>query len=111
MVIWLVTQSDALLLQLLQPLAVDLDSTGTGLRNGVVLENPACVMEEPGYCQHDRGRTVFLQMVQEILRILVALLCGLGQPKDGPLLVAGNFFSGEEQLAQHVLGKLVSMLG
>ena len=59
---------------------VDLITAGAGLGDGVVPEHPAHVMEQPGHRQHRRGRTVFLQMVQKVLCILVALLGGLGQP-------------------------------
>ena len=111
MIIRLVAQGDTLLLQFLQPLAIDLDTAGAGFGNGVVLEYPAHMMEQPGHSQHRRGRTVFLQMVQEVLRILVVLFGGLGQLVDGMLLVIRNFFAGEVQLSQHVLGVLVSPLG
>lgn len=93
MVGWLVPQGHALLLQLFQPLAVDLDSAGAGLWDGVVPEDPAHVMEQPGHCQHCRGRTVFLQVVQKVLCILIALLGGLDQPICGFLLVAGNLLT------------------
>ena len=69
MVGWLVAQGHALFLQLLQPLPVDLDSAGAGLWGGVVPEDPTHVVEQPGHCQHRRGRTVFLQVVQEVLCI------------------------------------------
>lgn len=91
MVIRLVAQGDALFLQLLQPLPVDLNTAGAGLGYGVVPEYPAHVVEQPGHRQHRRGRTVLLQMVQEILRILVVLFGGLGQPVYGPLLVIISF--------------------
>ena len=104
-------QGNALLLQLLQPLAVDLDSAGAGLGDGIVPEDPAHVMEQPGHRQHHRGRTVFFQMVQEVLGILVVLLGRLAQPVYSLLLVIGNFLSGEVQLAQHILGVGVSPLG
>ena len=110
MVVRFMTQGHALLLQLFQPLAVDLDSAGAGLRDGVVPEDPAHVMEQPGHCQHRRGRTVFLQMVQKVLCILIALLGGLGQPICGFLLVAGNLLTSKVQLAQHILGVVVSPL-
>lgn len=109
-VIRLVAQGDALLLQLLQPFPVDLNTSGAGLRDGVVPEDPAHVMEQPGHCQHRRGRTVFLQMVQKVLCILTALLGGLGQPICGFLLVAGNLLTSKVQLAQHILGVVVSPL-
>ena len=47
MIIRLVTEGDALLPQLRQPLVVDLDAVGSGSR-GVVPENIAHVVEQPG---------------------------------------------------------------
>lgn len=47
MVIRLVAEGDALLPQLRQPLAVDLDTVGSGSR-GVVPEDIAHVVEQPG---------------------------------------------------------------
>ena len=47
MVVRLVAEGDALLPQLRQPLAVDLDAGGSGSR-GVVPENIAHVVEQPG---------------------------------------------------------------
>ena len=110
MVIQLVAQGHALLLQLFQPLAVDLDTAGSGLGYGVVPEHPAHVVEQPGHRQHRRGRPVFLQMVQKVLCILIALLGGLGQPICGFLLVVGNLLTSKVQLAQHILGVGVSPL-
>ena len=82
-VIRLVAQGDALFLELLQPLPVDLNTSGAGLGYGVVPEHPAHVMEQPGHRQHHRGRTVFFQMVQEVLGILIALLGGLQRCTKG----------------------------
>ena len=47
MIVRLVTEGDALLPQLRQPLAVDLDTVGSGSR-GVVPEDIAHVVEQPG---------------------------------------------------------------
>ena len=66
---WLVPQGHALLLQLFQPLAVDLDSAGAGLWGRVAPEDPTHVVEQPGHCQHRSGRTDFLQVVQKVLCI------------------------------------------
>ena len=61
MVGWLVPQGHAL--------AVDLNTSGAGLRNGVIPEDPTHVVEQPGHCQHRSGRTDFLQVVQKVLCI------------------------------------------
>ena len=55
-----------------------------GLGDGVVPEDPAHVMEQPGHCQHRRGRTVFLQVAQKVLCILIALLGGLDSANVRP---------------------------
>ena len=47
MIVRLVTEGDALLPQLRQPLAVDLDTVGSGSR-GVVPKDIAHVVEQPG---------------------------------------------------------------
>ena len=47
MIVRLVAEGDALLPQLCQPLAVDLDTVGSGSR-GVVPENITHVVEQPG---------------------------------------------------------------
>ena len=58
MIIRLVAEGDALLPQLRQPLSVDLDTVGSGSR-GVVPENIAHVVEQPGGGQQDGGRRLF----------------------------------------------------
>ena len=58
MIVRLVAEGDALLPQLRQPLAVDLDAGGSGSR-GVVPENIAHVVEQPGGGQQDGGRLLF----------------------------------------------------
>lgn len=58
MVVRLVAEGDALLPQLRQPLAVDLDTGGSGSR-GVVTEDIAHVVEQPGGGQQDGGRLLF----------------------------------------------------
>ena len=55
MVIRLVAQSDTLSLELLAPLPVNLQAALIGLRQSVVTEDPAHVMEHPTDAQH-QGR-------------------------------------------------------
>ena len=89
---------------------VDLDTAGVGLGYGVVLEYPTHVVEQPRHCQHHRGGSVLFLMVQEKLRVLVALFGGLCHPVDSFLLVMRHFLTGEVQLTQHVLGAMVAPL-
>ena len=64
MVVRLVAEGDALLPQLRQPLAVDLNTVGSGSR-GVVPKDIAHVVEQPRGRQYDRRRTL-LAMVNSI---------------------------------------------
>ena len=111
MVIRLVALSDLLLPQLSEPLAVDLDAAGAGLGQGVVLEHPAHVVEEPRHRQHHIGRALFLPVIQKVPGIFVPLLRRPGQPLSGPLLIPGYFLSCKVQLAQQVLGIGIVLLG
>ena len=58
MIVRLVAEGDAFLPQLRQPLAVDLNAVGSGSR-GVVPEDIAHVVEQPGGGQQDGGRRLF----------------------------------------------------
>ncbi len=109
MVVRLVSHGNALLLQLLQPLAVYLNTAGAGFGYGVVPEYPAHVVEQSRHRQYRGGWTVSLLMVQEELRVLVALVCGLRQPVDCLLLIVWHFLSGEMQLTQHILSVGISL--
>lgn len=61
-------------------LAVNLNAAEAGLGNRVVRECPAHVVEQPGDCQYRRGRTVPLQMVQEVLGVGIFSLRRPGEP-------------------------------
>ena len=51
MVIFLVTHGDAFSLEFFQPLAVDLNTAGSGLRKGVILKDTSNMMEQSGDAQ------------------------------------------------------------
>ena len=55
----------ALFLQLLQPLAVDLDAAGVGLRQGVFLKDPAHVMEQTGDTEEHIGGPAAVLVLEE----------------------------------------------
>ena len=59
MVIRLVAQSNSLSLELLAPLSVNLQAALIGLRQGVVTEDPAHVMQHTADTQHHIGRSLF----------------------------------------------------
>lgn len=74
-VVRFVAQGDALLPELQQALAVDLEYAGASCRHGVLLEDPAQVVEQPGDGEHHPGRPKVVLPVQEELGIPVSL-CG-----------------------------------
>ena len=75
LVVRLVAQSDTLIPELPQALAVDLDGAGADCRQGVLPEDPAQVVEQPGDGEHHPGRPKVVLPVQEELGIPVSL-CG-----------------------------------
>jgi len=111
MVIRLVAEGDALLPHLRQPLAVDLDTVGSGSR-GVVPKDIAHVVEQPGGRQQDGGRLLFaaLHAFHEKFRIAVAVISRRREPFVGGVWVLGNALTHEGQLAQQVLGVGVSIV-
>ena len=58
MVIRLVSQCNALSLKLLAPLSVDLRAALIGLRQSVITEDPAHVMQHTADTQHHVGRSL-----------------------------------------------------
>ena len=82
MIVRLVAEGDALLPQLSQPLAVDLNAVGSGSR-GVVPEYIAHVVEQPGSRQQNVGRWQVLlpfHAVKEVSGVGVAVLLRHGKP-------------------------------
>ena len=72
-VVRFVAQGDALLPELPQALAVDLEHTGAGCGQGVLPEDSAQVVEQPGDREHHPGRPEVALPIQEELGIPVAL--------------------------------------
>ena len=110
MVIFLVTQCDALSLEFFQPLTIDLNAAGTGLRQRVVLEDPSHVMEQSGNTQKYIGRQIAVLPVQQCISIGVALVCRFGQPVNAHISIVLHTLSHKIHFAEHVLGVLVSVL-
>ena len=111
MVIRLVTEGDALLPQQRQPLAVNLDAVGSGSR-GVVPEDIAHVVEQPGGRQQDGGRLLFaaLHAFHEKFRVGVAVIPRRREPFIGGVHVLWNALAHEGQLSQEVLCVGVSIV-
>lgn len=100
----------AFFLKFLQPLVVDLDAAGVGLRQGVFLEDPAHVVEQPGDAQEHIGRSAAVLLLEERVGVGITLRCGLAQPVDAHTFVVLHPLTHEIQLAQHILRVLVAVL-
>ena len=73
MIIRLVAQGDLLLTDLLEQFTVRSLTARRARRNGVVLKNPAHVVEQPGSREEHIGIAVVIDVIQEELGILVSL--------------------------------------
>ena len=69
--------------------------TGAGLGQGVILKDPAHVVEQAGGRQHDGGRTEVILVFQEELCILVSLGGGTAEPVHRLGLVVSHTLSCE----------------
>ena len=110
MVIRLVAHRNLLLLDLPPELSIHLLARRDGGWHGVVLEDPAHVIEQPGDRQHHRGRVEIVSLLQEELSILISLGGGAAEPHHCLGLIPWLPLSRQAQLSQHVLSVLVSRL-
>ena len=106
-----VAEGDALLPQLRQPFVVDLDTVGSGGR-GVVPEDAAHVVEQPGGRQQDGGRLLFaaLHAFHEKFRVGMAVIPRRREPFVGGVHVLRNALIHEIQLSQQILRMGVSVV-
>ena len=109
MVIRFVAHSNLLLLDLPPELSIHLLTYWGGGRHGVVLKDPAHVVEQAGNCQHDRGRSNIIVPLQKELGVLISL-SGPAEPHYCLDLIRLNTLPSQIQLSQHILGILVSRL-
>ena len=88
-----------------------MDAGGSGSR-GVVPEDIAHVVEQPGRGQQDGGRLLFaaLHAFHEKFRVGVAVIPRRREPFVGGVWVLGNTLAHEGQLAQQILGVGVSIV-
>ena len=80
MIILLVAVGEALLPQLLTPLAVNVGEPCAALRQGVVLKDIRHVVEQPRHRKEHLWRCRNALPFQKALCVTVPLLCRLGQP-------------------------------
>ena len=109
MVIRLVAHSNALLHELLSALPVDVQSSPRP-GQGMIFKDSAHVIEQPGDRQHHRGLVEIVSLLQEKLSMLISLDRGTAEPHHCLGLIPWKPLSRQAQLAQHVLGVLVSRL-
>ena len=107
-IVRLVAEGDALLPQ---PLAVELDAVDSGSR-GVVPEDIAHVVEQPGGGEHDRRRMLLaaVDSIHEHSRVGMSAVIRFREPLVGSIGVLLNTFPREVQLPQEVLCVGVSIV-
>ena len=110
MVIRLVAHGDLLLLDLPPEFSIYLLAYWDGGRNGVVLKDPAHVVEQLSNRQHHRGRAEIVSLLQEELSIRISLGGGTAEPHHCLDLIPWQPLSRQAQLPQHILGVLVARL-
>ena len=74
------------------------------------MEYPAHVVEQSGSRQQYRWRLIFIQSVQEELRVSVSLFGRLRQPVRRLFFVLWDLTAREVQFAKCILGILVAMV-
>ena len=111
MVIRLVSHRHTLLLQSAATLLVDLHSCIDGRLGGVLAENTTHLMEHPKDSGSRRCTGEVVLMVNEILRVDVALRCRLCEIAQSFFAVCLHLLSQQIELSQRVLGKRVSLRG
>lgn len=109
MIVSLVAHGHAFFRQTPAAFGVDTQTSWITRRHGIVPEYPAHVVEQLGCCQHHRWITELVEAVKEKSRVLVTLGGGAGQPFLGLLMILLYIMAQEVQLAQCVLGKLISL--
>ena len=107
MVIGLVAHGDLLLSDLSPQLTVH-KGDSAARRRGLLLEDAAHVVEEPGGAGEEGGRVI--HVVKEKPGVLIALFRRQCEPADGGFPVLGNILAQQVQLSEGILGVLVSLL-
>lgn len=109
MIITLVTLRLLFLLQFPSALAIDVISGSSGGSAVVLTEQVFQPVHEPSGGQQHRGIAIAVDVVNQILRIDIALRRRLPQPVKALFLVTGNIAVIKIQLAESILRKLVSL--
>ncbi len=73
----------------------------------MLLKDTPHVVEEPGSAGEQGWQA--LRVVKEILGVWIALPCSQCEPVNGGLVILRDVLSQQVQLAQGILGKLVSL--
>ena len=110
-VVRLVAHRNLLLLDLPPEFSIHLLPRRDGRRHGVVLEDPAHMVEQICDGKEHIGPVAVVEVIQEKFRILVFLGCRLPEPAVRLLPVLCHFFPHQIQLTQRVLRVLVALFG
>ena len=111
MVIRLVAHRNLLLLDLPPEFSIHLLTRRDCRRHGVVLEDPAHVVEQICDGKKHIGPVAIVEVIQKKLGVLISLGRGLPEPAVCLLLILRHFFPCQVQLTQGVLRVLVALFG
>jgi len=109
MIVSLVAHGHTLLGEAFPAFRVDAHARRIVGRLGIVTKDPPHVVEQFGRRQHHGWISELVEAVEEELSVLVALGGGAGQPFLGLFTILLHIPAQEIQLAQGVLGKLISL--
>ena len=110
-IVRLMAQSDAQLLELLHPLAVDVQPRLCRRGGCVVPEDVAHVVEQAGHCQQQFRTLPLLLAFQNIPSIGMTIRIRHPEAVPGRFFVFGDTVAGEVQLPQQVVGPKVILVG
>ena len=110
MIIRLVAHGNLLLTDLLAQFAICSVAARRARRNGVILKDPAHVMEQLGGREEHIGLAAVIEVIQKELGVLISLGRGFPEPAVRLLSIPSYILSNEVQLAQGVLRILVTLL-
>lgn len=109
MIVDLVAEGEALLQELFSAAGIHADALGVG-GHGLLPKDPGGMMQEPCSYHHDRGITLLVHPVNQILCIDIALRGGGFQPAQGFSLILRDLPTLQITLAESVLGVGIPLL-
>ena len=113
MVLRLMPHRKALFKQLFAPLGIHTHANRICGRDGVISKDAGHTAQQAGCSEKDRGAFagIPIEMIQEKLRIFIALRGGTFQILPGDFEILSNLFALQIQFAERIFRKLISLPG